>query len=407
LVVFCLASFPGLMAVAEPEDRPNVVLIFVDDLGYGDAGCYGGDLVPTPHIERLAAEGIRFTRGYSSASVCAPSRAGLLTGAYQQRFGMQSNFDRRHYRIPESHAILPEAFRSAGYRTAAVGKWNIIVPPERALDRMYSRIDWESDFWPIGEGPRAGEYIGVDEERYDWTRARHVDSSKTQYWGPLRDGDEYLTDRLGRQAVEFIEENQETAFFVYLAFNAVHTPLQAKKAYEARVAHIEPEPLRMYAAMLISMDEAIGAVLDALDANGLAENTIVAFLSDNGQTMAPIVGWREDWSREPLMLGSAGGLRGHKGGLYEGGHSRAFPLALAVALGGRPRRRSAGHQPGPLPDLRRGGGPFGAGNHRVGRRQPAALPRRRGRRPCSRLSLLEGGRKGGDSDGRLEAGHGA
>lgn len=327
LLVFCGAKFALAQDLSPGDSRPpNVVLIFADDLGYGDPGCYGGEMVPTPNIDRLADEGIRFTDGYASATVCAPSRAGLLTGAYQQRFGMQGNFDRRMYRIPESHAILPEAFRNAGYRAAAVGKWNIIVPPERALDELYSRIDWEADFWPIGEGPRAGEYIGVDEERWDWTRARHVDSSKTQYWGPRREGDEYLTDRLGRQASEFIRANEEKPFFLYLAFNAVHTPLQAKKAYEERVSHLEPEALRMYAAMLISMDEAIGEVLTILDETGSADNTIVAFLSDNGPAMAPIVGWRKDWSRDPLLLGSTGGLRGHKGNHYEGGIRVPFIL---------------------------------------------------------------------------------
>lgn len=300
-------------------DRPSVVMIFIDDMGYGDPSCYGGQMIPTPGIDRLAAEGIRFTQGYVTATICGPSRAGLLSGCYQQRFGMQNNMDRRKYRIPDAQRIMPAAFREAGYKTAAVGKWNIIVPPEQAVDEMHLRIDWEADFWPIQDGPRAGEYIGVDEERYDETRAKKVDSSKTPYWGPVKEGDVYLTDLIGYRAVSFIERNQNDPFMLYLAFNAVHTPLQAKKEYESRVMHLEPEPLRMYASMFISADEVVARVLDKLDELGLADNTVIALLSDNGPAMAPIRKWRPEWPDDPVLFGSTGGLRGYKGNYYEGG----------------------------------------------------------------------------------------
>lgn len=295
--------------------RSNVIMVYADDLGYGDVGCYGGALVPTPAIDRLAAEGIRCTQGYVTSPVCAPSRAGLLGGAYQQRFGMQWNVDRKAYRFPEGHKIMPEAFKDAGYATCSLGKWNIPREPVGIIDEMYCRIDWESDYFPDANG----FYEGVDDPV-------NPDSSKTPFWGPKKEGDAYVTDRLGNHAVDFIRRHKDEPFFMYLAFNAVHTPLQAKKSYESRVTHIKEEPLRMYACMLISLDENLGRVLDVLDETGLTEDTLVAFVSDNGPARGPVKGWKEHWPQKDFILGSAGFLRGHKGQYYEGGIREPFVL---------------------------------------------------------------------------------
>lgn len=322
IALFLLASalfLPNPVArAAEPErNRPSIILIFADDLGYGDVGCYGGKLVPTPNIDRLAAEGIRCTDGYVTAPVCAPSRCGIMTGSYNQRFGMQWNDDRGKYVIPADHKLMPEALRAAGYRTGHIGKWNIPREPKETFDETYATIDWEADYFPGANG----RHHGVDhpEERA---------SSKVQgVWGPERPGDEYLTDRLGRHAVEFIEKHKADPFFLYLAFNAVHTPLHAKKLMELRFAHIKEEPLRMYACMVASLDENIGRVLDKLREEGLEQNTMVAFTSDNGPALGGtgIKVWREGWP-DKILLGSAGPLNGHKAQWFEGGFREPYIL---------------------------------------------------------------------------------
>jgi arylsulfatase A-like enzyme len=327
LAVASLGGCGRSEAVAENSaGKPNIVLILADDMGYGDAGCYGGtNLVPTPNIDRLAAEGVRFTDGYVTAPVCGPCRYGLLTGTYQQRFGVQWNPDcwgrlpkesldklgieeetLDNNRIPSEQKVMSEPLEAASYVSGMVGKWNLPCYPKTTFDESMSVMHFGGDYWPDEDG----RYAGVNEDE-------PTSGFKDIYWGPKRQGDEYLTDRLGRQAVEFIDGHKEEPFFLYLAFNAPHSPLQAKNSHKDDVAHLESEALKIYGAMLLSMDENVGRVLDALDERGLAENTIVAFLSDNGPTYGYTVDWPEDWPKE--LLGSVGPLRGRKAQMLEGG----------------------------------------------------------------------------------------
>jgi arylsulfatase A-like enzyme len=311
LVISVLVLVSGYL-YAQKSEKPNIVLIYADDMGYGDPGCYGGTLIPTPNIDRLAKEGVLFTNGYVTAPVCGPSRYGILSGAYQQRFGIQWNQDAYAVipgvteRIPKSQQTIDQTLSKAGYTTGIVGKWNLENYPHTTFNESMSVMHFGGDYWPDS----TGHYGGVDEEkaRGDFKRI---------LWGPEREGDEYLTDRLGRQSVEFINRNKDKPFFLYLAFNAPHSPMQAKKSHLKDVQHIETEAYRFYAAMAISMDENIGKVMDALEELGIRENTIVAFASDNGPTYSYNVEWPEEWPKE--LLGSNGPLSGHKAQLYEGG----------------------------------------------------------------------------------------
>jgi len=302
LILTALASGASLLDAA---DRPNVVLIYVDDLGYGDLSCYGSEQIFTPQIDQLADQGMRFTDAYVTSPVCGPSRVGLLTGAYPQRFGVYYNPDTTRAAIPESYRILPELMRDAGYATGIIGKWNITRDPYASADYVKDPMIWGGNYWPDESGIYAGVGGGWGDNKIQGV------------WGPERPGDEYLTDRLTQHAVNFIEANAGKPFFLYLAYNAPHSPLQAEKSYADRVAHIESEPLKLYAAMVMAMDEGVGRVREALAKAGVEGNTLVIFMSDNGPAKGGFKGYKEDWPRQ--LMGSTGGLRGQKGTHFEGG----------------------------------------------------------------------------------------
>ncbi|MFI4911128.1 MAG: sulfatase [Sedimentisphaeraceae bacterium JB056] len=301
------------------KKKPNIVLIMADDVGYGDLGCYGDtNLVPTPNIDKLASQGVRFSDAYVTAPVCGPCRYGMFLGAYQQKFGIQWNWSCwskipgypnetiDDTRIPSQQELMTEPLEDAGYVSGLVGHWGLPCYPQTSFDESMSVIHYVADYWP----DETGHYGGVDEDIA-------YGEFKDIKWGPEREGDEYLTDRLGRQAVEFIDRHKDEPFFLYLGFNAPHSPMQAKNSLKDKVAHLPSEALKFYGAMLLSMDENVGKVVEALDERGLREDTIVVFISDNGPTYAYNVKWPKEWPKE--LLGSAGELRGYKGQFLEGG----------------------------------------------------------------------------------------
>lgn len=295
--------------------RPNIVLLFADDLGYGDLSCYNQRAEPTPNIDSIAGSGARFTDGYVSAPVCSPSRAGLMTGRYQQRFGHEFNAGgarRSHTQglgLPISQTTIADVLKKAGYVTGMIGKSHLgsqskFMPTNRGFDEFFGFLPGENMYIEPSDGP------GV--HSYD-KRQRNTRSSKTRtalqsiYRGtsPLKEPG-YLTDAFTREAVSFIERHSKESFFLYVAYNAVHTPLQVTDKYYKRFAHIRNEPLRIYAAMINALDEGVGAILSKLKQQGLEKDTLLFFISDNGAV-------HRIGSNHPLLAGKLypfeGGLR--------------------------------------------------------------------------------------------------
>ena len=290
-----------------------MVMILIDDLGYGDPGCYGGGEIATPNIDALASEGVRFSRGYTASPVCGPSRVGLLTGKQPSQLGVQWNPDMKDVRLAPGQLLLPEALKAAGYHTVHVGKWNINQPVKQNLpatdffEKSYDEMAWAADYWP----DEHGNYTGVEDDNFGSSRENGI-------WGPLREGDEYLTDRLTRLAREALVESREKQFFLFLAYNAPHSPLQGKLVHLPLLTRIQGEAKKLYASMVTAVDDGVGEVVQTLGELQLQNKTLVIFISDNGPALTNFHGMPDDWPRDEI-LGSTGGLAGAKGTFYEGG----------------------------------------------------------------------------------------
>ena len=266
---------------------PNIVLIVSDDQGYAEMSCQGGE-IPTPNLDRLAASGVRFTAGYVTAPYCSPSRAGLLTGRYQQRFGHESNpvettNDRPEVGLPVFERTLANHLRDAGYVTGMVGKWHLgahppYYPIHRGFDEFFGFLR-EGHYYlpPPHDGPPDHVVAHLRTREPDYNRLNPILRGEHE----VQESD-YLTSALSREATSFIDRHAGRPFFLYLPFNAPHSPMQATPRDYARFPGIADRHRRVMAAMIASMDDAVGAVLDALRRNGLDRNTMVFFLSDNG-----------------------------------------------------------------------------------------------------------------------------
>jgi len=292
-LILALGCFSLLVSCSSKTDsKPNIIIILADDAGYSDFGFMGSDEIKTPNLDQLAFDGVTFNNAYVSASVCSPSRAGLLTGMYQQRFGHECNLDSDvNNSFDPNQITIAEALKTEGYNTGLIGKWHLGDKTQN--HPLKNGFDY---FWGFISGARNYFYDPNEEFR---NSIRNVVENYTQ-----TKFDGYLTDVLGDKAICFINKNHESnnPFFLFLSFNAPHTPMHAK---DDILEKFKDNPRRVYASMMWSMDEAIGNVVEALKENDQYDNTIIYFLSDNGAAMS------NDASPFPF--------KGWKGNQYEGG----------------------------------------------------------------------------------------
>jgi len=291
----CMLLSPMLVA----KESPNILFILVDDLGYADLGYRGCKEIRTPHLDRLAASGLRFTNAYVSAPQCGPSRAGIMTGVHQARFGYIDNKDNHGLPDPQILPLMPEYIKKAGYRTGFIGKWHIgqgtecmrseqgraqenkgrksrtLSPKRREAAKPWKR-GFDEGLFLVGGG---GNYFPFKSSSSSYFTFNGPDKDPKPY---KRSADAFKTDFLTDAALDFIKSKDKKPWFLYLCYTAPHTPLQAKPKDIAANNHIKNRNRRIYAGMMTCLDYNIGRILKDLDKQGVRENTLVVFLSDNG-----------------------------------------------------------------------------------------------------------------------------
>jgi arylsulfatase A-like enzyme len=285
--------------------KPNIIIILIDDAGYVDFGFMGSKDLETPHIDSLASSGVYFTDAHVSSTVCAPSRAGLITGQYQQRFGFEANGtgdeNTGDIGLTDNVTTIAEVFQNNNYKTIAIGKWHLGAessdhPNQRGFDEFYGFLGGSRSYFPLDK-PSREHMLQNNGERVTF--------------------DGYLTDVLGDKSVDFVEKKQKTPFFMYLAYNAVHTPMEAKKE---DLEKYNNHPRQTLAAMTWSLDENIGKLIRKLKELNIYDNTIIYFLSDNG-------GAHNNQSENGI-------LKGWKGNAFEGGHRVPFIMSWPKKIKG-------------------------------------------------------------------------
>jgi arylsulfatase A-like enzyme len=327
-------TFTFSISAAEESTRmPNLIILLADDLGYGELGCQGNKEIPTPHIDGIAKRGVRFTQGYVTAPNCSPSRAGLLTGKYGTRFGHEFNptgakNEEPGFGLPLSQKTLADSLQKTGYVNGLIGKWHLggtapYHPFRRGFDEFFGFTHEGHYFVPEpwkgtttwlrrsvlpggGKGRRAFEkviysthMVGGNEPDYD------ANNPIVRGSQPIQE-EEYFTDAITRESIDFIDRHADKPFFLFVSYNAVHSPLQAADKYMNKFKHIEDIQRRIFAAMLANLDDSVGGIMKKLTDKGLEKDTLVFFLSDNG-------GPTKELTSSNLPL------RGGKGQMYEGG----------------------------------------------------------------------------------------
>lgn len=302
----CSVLQSATVRTAKDSKRPNIIVFMADDMGYADTGFTGAKDIKTPNLDNLASAGVVFRQGYANHPFCGPSRAALLSGRYPYRFGFETNpaYDpaNPYMGISPDEKLFPERLQEVGYVTGAIGKWHLgaaepFHPNNRGFDYFYGFLGGGHD------------YFRIDLTKPVW---------EAYLQGLVRNDkpagfDGYLTTALSRDAAKFVEANKEKPFFLYVAYNAPHMPLQAPQEDIDRYAFIEDKKRRVYAAMVDVMDRGIGEVITALKENDIYENTLIFFLSDNGGPQ-PSKANPSSWNGSSNMP-----FRGGKGSMYDGG----------------------------------------------------------------------------------------
>ena len=315
LVLFfiMLLSCENKFQKVSDKKLPNVIVIMTDDLGYSDVGFNGSEEIPTPNIDRIAQNGVIFTNGYTPYPVCSPSRAGFITGRYQQRFGYERNAQYRpndpNMGLPQTEKTIPEVIGQVGYNSGIIGKWHLGAhisnhPLNRGFNFFYGHLGGGHRYFPEELTIEDSYSISDEPLSYKTWIMRDHEPEKT---------DEYLTDEFSNEAVSFIKKNKQGPFFLYLAYNAPHGPLQATQKYLDRFDHIEGKRRKTYAAMVSAVDDGVGRILDQLESLDIVDNTIIFFFSDNG-------------GPESKNRSNNGLLREGKSSIYEGGNRVPFAM---------------------------------------------------------------------------------
>jgi arylsulfatase A-like enzyme len=327
--------------------RPNIVIILADDLGVRDLSVYGGKNLITPHMDSIAKDGVMFTQAYCSAPICSPSRAGMLTGRYQQRYGFErqpmtrypknrleyyafkyliptgnwlvtdidsvpKQIDMDKQGLPPTEIILPEILKAEGYKTAVIGKWHLghnemFKPLNRGFDYHFGFYEAFTLYAPVDSPDIINHKHTYFADKHMWSMGRK-DTCAIRINDKVIDEKEYLTDKIAKEAVKYIKSSAGKPFFLYVPFSAPHTPFQAIKKYYDMFSHVKDENKRVYYAMIKNLDDAVGEILKTIKDQGLDENTIILFASDNGGAT-----YTEAADNSPLKAGKfsnfEGGLR--------------------------------------------------------------------------------------------------
>lgn len=294
-------GFLAIHPVQAEEKAPNILVILLDDAGYNDFGFMGSPEMRTPHIDALAASGISCTDAHLTGTSCSPSRAGIMTGRYQQRFGHHENVPPYGKGMNLAEKTIGDSFKAAGYKTIYIGKWHL-----GSTENHYPTNRGWDEFMGLREGHRS-YFPGKDDKKGSHKALEHN--------GTLVEWDGYVTDYFTDVAIDYLKASKDEPFFMFLSYTAPHTPMHAKKEH---LEKFEGHPRQKLAAMLWSVDEGIGRVVQSLEELGLRENTLVYFLSDNGG---------------PTANGSDNGpLKGHKGDKFEGGQRTPFIVSWPAKL---------------------------------------------------------------------------